>query len=105
MKPLSSKFEGAQATLKIEEEEGELPTVIIEIPEFGDKVIPLRSMADKMTVDHFKKVITMKEPIIIQENSPGGATRPALSLRSRSEQATTESGDRKSSTDGGLMRR
>ena len=94
VKPTASKFDSYQVTLKLEEDEGELPTVIIELPDFDEKSIPLRTMLSKLTIDHFKKTISMNEPIVIRELSSGGATRPAAILQSRSEQASTESTDR-----------
>ena len=51
VKPHVHKFDSFQATLKIEEEEGELPVILIEIPNFGQKPIPLRSMSATITVE------------------------------------------------------
>jgi hypothetical protein len=95
VKPLPNKFDGSQATLKIEEEEGGgLPTVVIELPQFDDTNLPLRSMSDKITVDRFNRIITLKEPITIKESSTGGAVRPVATAPSRTERRSTEGGDR-----------
>jgi hypothetical protein len=94
LKPTPGKFDSYQVTLKLEEEEGEFPNVILEIPDFGQILIPLKAMTPKLTVNRFKRTISLNEPIVIKELSSGGATRPTASLQPRPEPLSTESADR-----------
>jgi hypothetical protein len=92
--PNTYKFNGSSATVKIEEDdEGALPLVIIEIPSFGQQIIPLSSMPpSKLSIDYSRKIIRIKEPIIIEESGsdahPGQAT---LSLAGAEPKATDSS--------------
>lgn len=90
VKPISSKFESYQATLKFEEIEGELPMVVIEHPNFGEIPIPLGTMMPKLTIHRFKKTVELHEPIEIRELSSGGGERPTPVLQTRTEQGSTE---------------
>jgi hypothetical protein len=80
--PQAYTFESYQATLRLEENEGGLPTVTIEIPNFGERAIPLRSMSTKVKINYFSKTIELKEPIVIEEVSSGGTSPPATAPRS-----------------------
>jgi hypothetical protein len=93
VQPLTHTFHD-QATLKLEEVSGALPAVRIEIPGFGEEVIPEKSMQPGETTNRFRRMIVLKQPIIIRETPSGGATRPAASTQARSEQVSTESSDR-----------
>jgi hypothetical protein len=93
VKPHVHKFDSFQATFKIEEEEGELPIILIEIPKFGQKQIPLRSMSAMITVNKFKRTIRINEPIVIAELAPGGAVRPAPVAPTRWDDGSTEATD------------
>jgi hypothetical protein len=88
VRPLTSKFDSYQAILKLEEDDGELPTVIIEIPGFGLTPIPLRTMSQKITIDSFRRIITMNEPIIIQELPSGRATSPVPITQTRAAESS-----------------
>jgi hypothetical protein len=53
----------------VEGGEGDFPLVIVQIPEFGERTLDLKSLAASTKVDYFYKTIDMKEPIIIQESA------------------------------------
>jgi hypothetical protein len=79
------------ATLKVLEEEGQLPHMItIEIPGFDNKPIILKSARAAATVDHYKKVIELNEPILINQKPNLGANR-ATSVSQADSRASTES--------------
>ena len=91
LKPLPHKFDGNRATFKFEEIEGEFPTITVEIPGFGERTITLRSMLTQLHINHFKRTIDVDGPIVIREESSGGATRPTASLQAPAAGGSTES--------------
>lgn len=91
VKPVIKMFDSNQATLKMEDHDGQWPVIVIEIPNFGEKAIPLKSMGSKIEINRFRKTINIKEPIIIQEASSGGAVGPISSTQPRSNISSTES--------------
>jgi hypothetical protein len=68
-KPDPHTVESYHVRLKIlEDGEGGFPLVVVQIPQFGEKVIDLKSTTS-IDIDSYHKTIALKEPIIIQEFS------------------------------------
>ena len=91
LKPIPHKFDSSRATFKFEEIEGEFPTITVEIPNFGERSITLRSMLPQLHINRFKRRIDMDGPIVIREDSSGGATRPTTSSQAQMAGGSTES--------------
>ena len=75
-KPEPHTVQSYHVRLKVVEGgEGDFPLVIVQIPQFGEKVIDLKSIRAGIKIDHYYKTIDLREPIIIQEVSHTGAIR------------------------------
>lgn len=96
VRPNSYKFEGYSATVKVEEDDdGALPIVTIEIPNFGEKTISLNKMpSSQLSIDYSKRIIRVKDPIIIEEFNTGGRTQPELASPAGAERKSADNADR-----------
>lgn len=87
MRPPAFSVESYHATLKILEDDGQLPfPIIIEIPEFGEHVMTLKTA--EATIDPYKKTIQLKAPILISPAPVLGSNRPISVSQSDRAHAT-----------------
>jgi hypothetical protein len=90
VRPPAFNIDSYYATLKILEDEGQLPfMVIMEIPDFGEEVIGLRTAQAK--IDPYKKIIELKDPIQIRQPPMIGSNRATPVSQPDRSQASTES--------------
>jgi hypothetical protein len=76
--PNPHTHEGGVVKLRIMETgEGDLPLVTFHVGDFGNRVIDLGHTSYEIKRDPYHKTIEIKDPIIIQEDPPGGLGLPA----------------------------
>lgn len=94
--PVTYKFSNYEAKLKVEQEDGDFPLIVIRLPKFRDQYIPLKKMLksspSKLTIDYFNKTIKINDPVEIQELPTGGGNA-AATVSPRAELKSTESSD------------
>lgn len=92
VRPPTFAVDSYLATLKVLEDEGQLPfRITVEIPEFGEEPVDLKAAQIGATVDAYKKTILLKEPILIRKSPNMGSNRPTFVSQSERAQASTES--------------
>jgi uncharacterized membrane protein (GlpM family) len=57
----------------VEREEGDFPTIVVEIPQFGEGVIDLNDLS-AIAINKFNKTIKIKQPIVVQAAPRIGVT-------------------------------
>jgi hypothetical protein len=93
VQPVTYDFSTYQAKMKLERQrEGDFPLVVIRLPKFREHYIPLNKMvtANKIEIDSFHKVLTIKKPVVIEE-LPSGGGDAALATSARGDQRVSES--------------